>query len=640
MSSEFNTNPAKAVDSLLDRLTDLALNSEIETDIFLRQAIDTIEEMLASKQAIVVTTGPSQSWIWVAGTKGSESLLSERLTTAPKQTAEPNDADSKLIQSAFKEEHFCVSPIRISSAPWGWLIVELEPNSHGKSMLPLIDAISEVLATHIRSRPLSGTNDEGSVLDDFFQFSLHAHASLQPRQVAAILADDLRLFFSCERVSLFGVTGKSPRLLAISAVSKIESRTRLIRDMKSLVKLAATNGIAFTSDIGQTDEELSRGLDAYRAQTEFDVIAGIPLQATSLGEKNHGEIVGYLLLESNGGMDRLEFARRLKLAIPHVSLSLLNAKKFSCIPFHRLLSRGFGRFSFTSMLKTVVGLVLITAFLFALTITQSSFNVRINGELRPPDERLVFTPNAGIVKKVFVNHGDQVTKSQILLEVQSPELDLEIQQAQAEIRKLNTLRESLVISINQEATGNAGDRVVINQLTAEVADLDRQLEARSSKLDFLMQQKTNLQIPSPIAGRITSWEIKRFLTNKPVQWGEALLNVANEEGDWRLIFKVPEHRIGYILRASNENKEPLRLEYSFDSNPGKKYSGTISSIARSTDSDAREGSYVVIEGVPDSQNFPKRHGSKVYATVHCGSRSMLFIWTHELVDSIRRQFVW
>ncbi|MDG2470439.1 MAG: HlyD family efflux transporter periplasmic adaptor subunit, partial [Pirellulaceae bacterium] len=151
---------------------------------------------------------------------------------------------------------------------------------------------------------------------------------------------------------------------------------------------------------------------------------------------------------------------------------------------------------------------------------------------------------------------------------------------------------------------------------------------------------SNLRVPSPIDGRVISWEIKRLLTNKPVRWGEALMNVADEEGTWRLVFKAPEHRIGYILDAATDSEEPLTLEYSFDSDPGQKYGATISTIAKSTDFDSQLGPFVIIECLPDSQNFPKRHGAKVYASVKCGERSVLFIWTHELVDSIRRQFVW
>jgi len=38
--------------------------------------------------------------------------------------------------------------------------------------------------------------------------------------------------------------------------------------------------------------------------------------------------------------------------------------------------------------------------------------------------------------------------------------------------------------------------------------------------------------------------------------------------------------------------------------------------------------------------FVRRHGAKVIADVHCGRRSIGYVWFHELVDSLRRRFVW
>ena len=36
----------------------------------------------------------------------------------------------------------------------------------------------------------------------------------------------------------------------------------------------------------------------------------------------------------------------------------------------------------------------------------------------------------------------------------------------------------------------------------------------------------------------------------------------------------------------------------------------------------------------------RRHGAKVVGDVACGRRSLAYLWTYQLVDALKRQFVW
>ena len=127
---------------------------------------------------------------------------------------------------------------------------------------------------------------------------------------------------------------------------------------------------------------------------------------------------------------------------------------------------------------------------------------------------------------------------------------------------------------------------------------------------------------------------------KPVRWGEDLVNVAFEKGEWKLNFKVPEYRIGYILDARKKSEEPLEIEFFFESSPTEKYTTRITEVAQSTELDPEFGSVVtVVCEVPDA-GFSKRHGARVIADVTCGEKPVLATWTQELTDSIKRKFVW
>jgi len=101
--------------------------------------------------------------------------------------------------------------------------------------------------------------------------------------------------------------------------------------------------------------------------------------------------------------------------------------------------------------------------------------------------------------------------------------------------------------------------------------------------------------------------------------------------------------MGYILDAAEENThgiEGLNVEYFFGSRPNQSFEVAISNAGKSTEiGRAHELGVRIICGVSPEQEL-QRHGAQVTGDVQCGKRSIAFVWTHELVDAIRRHFVW
>ena len=93
----------------------------------------------------------------------------------------------------------------------------------------------------------------------------------------------------------------------------------------------------------------------------------------------------------------------------------------------------------------------------------------------------------------------------------------------------------------------------------------------------------DLEVYSPIDGQIVTWDLKNRLEGRPVQKGQALLRVANPEGDWELDLHMPEDRMGHIARAeklADERNEPLPVAYILATEPGTTLKGTVKEIGR------------------------------------------------------------
>ena len=64
----------------------------------------------------------------------------------------------------------------------------------------------------------------------------------------------------------------------------------------------------------------------------------------------------------------------------------------------------------------------------------------------------------------------------------------------------------------------------------------------------------DLELHSPIDGQIVTWDVKNRLEGRPVQKGQALLRVADPEGEWELDLHMPEDHMGFIDRAKEEGR--------------------------------------------------------------------------------------
>ena len=52
---------------------------------------------------------------------------------------------------------------------------------------------------------------------------------------------------------------------------------------------------------------------------------------------------------------------------------------------------------------------------------------------------------------------------------------------------------------------------------------------------------------SPLTGAVVTWNVRQLLEARPVQKGQALMQVADLTGPWVLEIEVPDDRIGHVL---------------------------------------------------------------------------------------------
>jgi multidrug resistance efflux pump len=210
-------------------------------------------------------------------------------------------------------------------------------------------------------------------------------------------------------------------------------------------------------------------------------------------------------------------------------------------------------------------------------------------------------------------------------------VDLEVERARlsgeaaAALERLTSVRASLLDGQRLEEAERA-------RLAGEEAQLRQQLISLKLQLTLFETRLAQLNIKSPIEGEVTTWDVRNLLANRPVQPGQLLLTVARTDADWELLVRMPEVRMGHVLDAWRESKgEPLPVTIMLASEPGKKYQGRLVEFHDRAEEDPQEGSTVLLKVLFDkSQLQHPRSGAAALVKVHCGRRSLGYVWFHDI----------
>jgi RND family efflux transporter MFP subunit len=221
--------------------------------------------------------------------------------------------------------------------------------------------------------------------------------------------------------------------------------------------------------------------------------------------------------------------------------------------------------------------------------------VVLPGSVQPLMETILYARASGFVRRWLVDMGDKVTAGQLLAEIETPELDQELEQARAELAQA---RPTLLRSKANRELANANLQRY-QQLTpvgiASQADLDQRqaqaqvdeanvsvaqatIAAQEANIRRLTQLKEFARVTAPFAGSITQrWvEVGALVTAGN---GQPLYKIAATDPA-RVFVQVPQD-VAPGLRVDVAATVTVR-EY-----PGRKFDGRVTRCAGELDATTR-----------------------------------------------------
>jgi cobalt-zinc-cadmium efflux system membrane fusion protein len=215
-------------------------------------------------------------------------------------------------------------------------------------------------------------------------------------------------------------------------------------------------------------------------------------------------------------------------------------------------------------------------------------------EANPNRTSRVLLPVAGKVSKVFVRIGDAVKQGQVLLTVESPDIDAAISvflqsqaavtqsraalaKAEADLERTRDLFENNAVAkkevLNAENV-RTQNRAALDQALASETQSSRRLEILGVKPGEFGQ---TLQVHAPVSGKVLEMSVVpgeyRNDTSTPV------MTIADLSTVW-VTSDVPESSIRLVQMGQ-------RVQIAFDAWPGQKFTGRVKQIADVVDPQTR-----------------------------------------------------
>nr|WP_245542546.1 efflux RND transporter periplasmic adaptor subunit [Segetibacter koreensis] len=212
--------------------------------------------------------------------------------------------------------------------------------------------------------------------------------------------------------------------------------------------------------------------------------------------------------------------------------------------------------------------------LAAVSQKKISSYVQLPGELSAFESVDIFPKVSGYIKNVFVDRGSVVKKGQLLMTLDAPEINQQVQTAKSNFAKAN---EMYLISKDRyerllQASKTAGtvSPFDLESARSKMASDAANVEAEKSTVTGLGQMKDYLQVRAPFSGIITERNIHPgALIGPNTKNGDKPMLSLQQVNHLRLVVNIPETIVSSI---NKENK----VEFKLNAYPDKTFQAAVS----------------------------------------------------------------
>ncbi len=425
--------------------------------------------------------------------------------------------------------------------------------------LRFLSQMCELAGDFLKSHQLRHFSTRQMLWTQLEDFTRMVHASLDPREAAYTIANEGRRLIECDRVSVAIRKGKKCTIEAISGQDMFDKRSNTVRLLQKLASAVVASGEAvwYTGDTRDLPPQVEEAVQEYVDEAHSKMIAVLPLGRPAPPEEDDPKKrvepeppIGALIVEQiEDSRTSTSLVQRAEVVCRHSSTALANSlehQNLFLMPVWRAIGKMRWIVEARTLPKTLGIAAGVVVLLLILGLWPAQFTLESKGSLEPAVRQDVFAGIDGRVDELFVEHGATVAKDQRLAKLQSTQVEVELTQVQGE--KLATIEQlaSVQRTLIEEKKNMKPEET--NRLFGQQAELKQKLVTLDAQLALYKDKQRELDVKSPIAGEVITWELRERLMHRPVQKGQVLMRVAAPDGPWQLELTMPENRIGHVMK--------------------------------------------------------------------------------------------
>jgi hypothetical protein len=504
-------------------------------------------------------------------------------------------------------------------------------------------------------------------------FSRQVHGSLNPTEVAYLVANEGRRLIECDRVSVaVRRGGQKARIEAVSGADVVEKRSNLVQLMRKLCERVIEWGERLVFK-GAKDDSLPpkvlEALDAYLGESPSKLLVVDPLH-DEREEKDKGKhkkpARAALVMECfEPPADAQQYVNRLEVVSRHAAPALYNAVEHRRIPMRFLwmplakVQEGLGGKARAISALVVVALSLIGS---ALYLVPYPLKMDATGNLLPVARRVVYSPETGVVQEFRVRPNDQVVPGRDLAELYDIKVENKIKTL---ITEINTARgkageyraKARLGNLPQKDVGDLETQAAIEERTAEGkgAELYSYMTSIGAypknpglmdRITFTMKAPEFTQDEARLIGRrewtVLNSNFKEEWRGKEARPSDPILRLGAKDGPHEIELRIPQKHIGQVLAAMAGleragKPQVLDVDFLLRTVPERTYKGKLhrDKIAGQADPNRDDKdepdpvvlAYVSIDDadIPAGDRLPPEQllsGAEVHAKVRCGNHRL------------------
>ncbi len=541
-----------------------------------------------------------------------------------------------------------LAPILVDSQSAGVVEVWLEPGAAAgarKAYARFLAEVAGFAAAYLHKEQWRQLQEQQQLWGRCEAFARQVHGSLDARAVAYLIANQARPLLGCDQVGVAVREAGAVRVEAVSGAVTVEARSPLVGAMRELCARVLDWGEALVY-AGARDESLPppvlKALDAYLSESNSRALVVVPLRdEREQGDDRTGRAA--LLaecFESSLSPEQLE--ARLQVVVQHAAPALYNAleyRKATAGWFGKCRARVRDWTQGKRGRKALVVLAVLLALVGTLVLVPAPLRLEARGQLLPRERQVVYAELSGKVVEVKAQHGEQVHKGQELLFVRDLDTQLKIEQLGI---KASFAEQRLAVLNDQLSKAGGGEER--NALVKERINQEYELRKAAAERDILLQGATSPRkapVLAPLAGKLVTFDAHDQLVGKTVKPGDPLVRVARVQGPWEVELLIPEGHLAAIREGLQRSADGrLEVQLLLSSQPLRSYKGVLRWSGLGGETTLKDSAAVLPARVeihdPDlaAQLSGMPVGLEVRARIHCGTRSLGYVWFSDLIEFV------